>query len=47
MNEVQPIKDKEKLEELKEELKKGGTRDFLLFYTGFKLWNEGIRCCKT
>ena len=40
MNEVQPIKDKEKLEELKDELKKGGTRDFLLFYTGL---NSGMR----
>lgn len=40
MNTVQPIREKEKLEELKEELKKGGTRDFLLFYTGL---NSGMR----
>lgn len=40
MNAVQPIREKEKLEELKEELKKGGTRDFLLFYTGL---NSGMR----
>ena len=40
MNTVQPIRDKEKLEEMKEELKKKGTRDFLLFYTGI---NTGLR----
>ena len=28
MNLVQPIRDKEKLEEIKEELKKNGTRDY-------------------
>lgn len=40
MNTVQPIRDKEKIEEMKEELKKKGTRDFLLFYTGI---NTGLR----
>ena len=40
MNLVQPIRDKEKLEEMKEELKKNGTRDYLLFYTGI---NTGLR----
>lgn len=40
MNLVQPIRDKEKLEEIKEELKKNGTRDYLLFYTGI---NTGLR----
>lgn len=40
MNTVQPIRDLEKLEELKEELKKGGTRDFMLFYTEL---NTGMR----
>ena len=34
MHFVQPIRDKEKLEEMKDELKKRGTRDYLLFYTG-------------
>lgn len=34
MNFVQPIRDKEKLEEMKEELRKSGTRDYMLFYTG-------------
>lgn len=40
MNFVQPIRDKEKLEEMKEELRKSGTRDYLLFYTGI---NTGLR----
>lgn len=40
MNTVQPIRDLEKLEELKEELKKKGTRDYMLFLTGL---NSGIR----
>lgn len=40
MNLVQPIRDREKLEELKEELKKKGTRDYMLFYTGL---TTGIR----
>ena len=40
MNCVEPIRDREKLEELKEELKKGGTRDYMLFLTGI---NSGIR----
>lgn len=40
MNTVQPIRDKEKLNELKEELKRNGTRDYLLFYTGL---NSGMR----
>ena len=33
MNYVQPIRDREKLEEMKEELKKNGTRDYMMFYT--------------
>ena len=40
MNFVQPIRDKEKLEEMKDELRKDGTRDYLLFYTGI---NTGLR----
>ena len=40
MNTVQPIRDREKLEELKEELKKNGTRNYMLFYTGI---NSGMR----
>lgn len=40
MNTVQPIRDREKLNELKEELKRNGTRDYLLFYTGL---NSGMR----
>ena len=40
MNFVQPIRDKEKLEEMKEELRKSGTRDYMLFYTGI---NTGLR----
>lgn len=40
MNTVQPIRDREKLEDLKEELKKNETRDYMLFYTGI---NSGMR----
>lgn len=40
MNFVQPIRDKEKIEEMKEELKKSGTRNFMMFYTGI---NTGLR----
>lgn len=40
MNIVQPIRDKQKLEEMKEELKKNGTRDYLLFLLGI---NTGLR----
>ncbi len=40
MNLVQPIRDREKLEDLKEELKKNGLRDYMLFYTGL---NSGMR----
>lgn len=40
MNFVQPIRNKNKLEEMKEELKKRGTRDYLLFITGL---NTGLR----
>lgn len=40
MNFVQPIRDKNKLEEMKEQLKKNGTRDFMMFYTGI---NTGLR----
>jgi len=37
---VQPIRDKNKLNEMKIELKKRGTRDYLLFITGI---NTGLR----
>lgn len=40
MEYVQPIRDKEKIEEMKVELLKNGTRDYLLFYTGI---NTGLR----
>lgn len=40
MNFVQPIRDKEKIEEMKEELKKSGTRNYLIFNTGI---NTGLR----
>ena len=40
MNYVQPIRDREKLEEMKEELKTNGTRDYMMFYTGI---NTGLR----
>ena len=40
MNIVQPIRDKEKLEQMKFELKKHGTRDYMLFYLGI---NTGLR----
>ena len=40
MNFVQPNRDKEKLEQMKEELKKRGTRDYLMFLTGI---NTGLR----
>ena len=40
MNFVQPIRDKRKIEEMKEELKKNGTRDYLLFVFGI---NVGLR----
>jgi integrase len=40
INTVQPIRDRQKLEDLKEELKKKGTRDYMLFYTGI---NSGMR----
>ena len=40
MEYVQPIRDKEKIEEMKRELLKNGTRDYLLFYTGI---NTGLR----
>ena len=40
MNFVEPIRDKQKIEEMKEELKKNGTRDYLLFFTGI---NTGLR----
>ena len=44
MNTVQPIRDMEKLEYLKEELKKNGTRDYMLFYTGINsgMWVSDI-----
>ena len=40
MNLVQPIRDKEMLEKMKDELRKNGTRDYLFFYTGI---NTGLR----
>lgn len=40
MNYVQPIRDKKKIEEMKEELRKNGTRDYLLFVFGI---NTGLR----
>lgn len=40
MNFVQPIRDREKLEEMKFELKKKGIRDYMLFLTGI---NTGLR----
>lgn len=40
MNYVQPIRDREKLVEMKDELKKNGTRDYMMFYTGI---NTGLR----
>lgn len=40
MNYVQPIRSKEKIQEMKEELKKNGTRDYLLFTFGI---NIGLR----
>ena len=40
MNYVQPIREQSKIEEMKTELKKNGTRDYLLFYMGI---NTGLR----
>lgn len=40
MKTVQPIRDKNKIDEMKTELKKQGTRDYLLFITGI---NTGLR----
>jgi len=40
MNIVQPIRDKRKIEQLKNELRKGGDRDFMLAYFGL---NSGLR----
>lgn len=40
MNFVQPVREKEKIEEIKTELKKSGYRDYLLFVTGI---NTGLR----
>ncbi len=40
MNFVQPIRDKNKIEEMKDELRKHGTRNFMLFYVGI---NSGLR----
>ena len=40
MKTVQPIRDKSKINEMKTELKKQGTRDYLLFITGI---NTGLR----
>lgn len=40
MNFVQPFRSKEKLEEMKDELRKSGTRNYMMFYTGI---NTGLR----
>ena len=40
MNCVQPIRDKEKIEQMKVELQKNGTRDYLIFCLGI---NTGLR----
>ena len=40
MNFVQPIRDKENIEQMKEELKKRGTRDYIMFLVGI---NTGLR----
>ena len=40
MNYVQPIRDKEKIEQMKVELQKSGTRDYLIFCLGI---NTGLR----
>lgn len=40
MNYVQPIRNKEQIEQMKEELRKNGTRDYLLFVFGI---NVGLR----
>lgn len=40
MNYVQPIREQEKIEEMKSELRKNGTRDYLIFYMGI---NTGLR----
>lgn len=40
MNFVQPIREKEKIDEIKNELRKSGYRDYLLFVTGI---NTGLR----
>lgn len=40
MNCVQPIRDKEKIEQMKVELQKSGTRDYLIFCLGI---NTGLR----
>lgn len=40
MNYVQPIREQSKIEEMKRELRKTGTRDYLLFYMGI---NTGLR----
>ncbi|KUO66134.1 MAG: integrase [Gracilibacter sp. BRH_c7a] len=37
---VQPIREKDKIEDMKQQLLKNGTRDYLLFYTGI---NTGLR----
>lgn len=40
MNYVQPIREQEKIEEMKVQLRKNGTRDYLIFYMGI---NTGLR----
>lgn len=40
MNCVQPIRDKEKIEQMKTELQKNGTRDYLIFCLGI---NTGLQ----
>ena len=40
MNLVEPIRDKNKIQDMKDELKKSGTRNYLLFFIGI---NTGLR----
>lgn len=43
---VQPIRDKNKINEMKIELRKKGTRDYLLFVTGINTRSTNIRYYK-
>ena len=46
MQVVQPIRDLKKIEEMKDELKKNGTRDYMMFHTGVNSRHANIRYCK-